>query len=114
MKHAYWYIVVGGLCYLVSLILIFKGSDRLTKYQMSEYSSEDDRYAYVGGDAYNYIINTNVMNSYFTISASLLVAGTLFIVAGLIVNAIRVGKLDVMDEKKIIEQEQENSILTDY
>lgn len=37
------------------------GIDRVEGYYNNEYSSELSKHVYVGGDAYNYIINSNIL-----------------------------------------------------
>ncbi|PDZ52570.1 hypothetical protein CON07_04925 [Bacillus sp. AFS094611] len=74
----------GIIFYIHSAVLLFLGFDRLGGYQNSKKSNTDsNKYAYVGGDAYNYIININVL------SVSFFVAGTMLIATGSILRAIK-------------------------
>ncbi|PHA58711.1 hypothetical protein COF07_10215 [Bacillus wiedmannii] len=80
----------GIIFYIHSAVLLFLGFDRLGGYQNSKKSNTDlNKYAYVGGDAYNYIINTNVLTGFFVLSASFFVAGTMLIATGSILRAIK-------------------------
>ncbi|WP_255293871.1 hypothetical protein [Bacillus toyonensis] len=74
---------------LHSFVLLYLGIDRIEGYYYSEYSSELSKHAYVGGDAYNYIINSNILTGYFTLSVSFFVAGTMLIATGSILRAIK-------------------------
>ncbi|EPC8411108.1 hypothetical protein ACR3AM_005516 [Bacillus thuringiensis] len=79
----------GIIFYIHSAVLLFLGFDRLGGYQNSETYTDTNKYAYVGGDAYNYIINTNVLTGYLVLSASFFVAGTMLIATGSILKAIK-------------------------
>ena len=78
----------GGAFYLGALISVIIGVQRITQYKYDEDFPDESKYAFVGGDAYNYIINSNVMNGYFIIAIGLLIAGTVLIAAGGIIHAI--------------------------
>jgi len=73
------WMVLGIIAYIISGVLINRGWDRLSNYYQSETTSSMNNYVYVGGDAYNYIINSNVLTGYFTLSGALMIVGTLFI-----------------------------------
>lgn len=78
------FIVIAFLFYVAAAFLIFKGSDKYLNYvnedpeEMGLYAA-DSVNAYVGGDAYNYIINGTYMTGFFTLAAGLIVAGTVFV-----------------------------------
>ncbi len=50
---------------VVSVIMLFNGFDKMFNYYNGTYSSTN---AYVGGDAYNYIINGTYSTSYFVLA----------------------------------------------
>ncbi|MGG0188253.1 hypothetical protein [Bacillus rhizoplanae] len=75
--------------YIHSFVLLYLGIDRIEGYYYSEYSSELSKHAYVGGDAYNYIINSNILTAYFVLSASFFIAGTVLIATGAIIKALK-------------------------
>lgn len=64
---------------LATIVFVYLGFDKLTRYRNSEYG--DPVNAYVGGDAYNYIINSNYSNAYFTLAVlcALIAIGSLLI-----------------------------------
>jgi hypothetical protein len=76
------------LFYINFAIMLYLGIDRLIHYYHSDNFSDLDKYAYVGGDAYNYIINSNVLIGYFVLATASLIVGTLFIATGAIIKAI--------------------------
>jgi hypothetical protein len=78
----------GWVFYIATGVLGWYGYDRFKNYYHSEDYSDLDKYALVGGDAYNYIINTNIMNGYFIFAAACLIVGTLLFVTAAIVKAI--------------------------
>lgn len=49
-------------------IMTYKGYDKITNYYNSDYSMLNKN-AYVGGDAYNYIINGTYAAAYFVLAA---------------------------------------------
>ena len=48
---------LAAASFLGGCITLYKGIDKMTHYYNSEYSFTPSVNAYVGGDAYNYIIN---------------------------------------------------------
>lgn len=68
----------------LSTLFIIVGFYKRFVYSYSEYSYSTDVNAYVGGDAYNYIINSNHMIAYFILALICVIIGCTFI----IVNAI--------------------------
>lgn len=86
------WIIWAVIFYVHALFLAFEGISRVVDYNYDEIIDSNNRYAYVGGDAYNYIINANIQTSFFTLSGAFLIMGTLMIVTGSIVKAINKGK----------------------
>lgn len=62
--------VVSILC---ACFTFYKGYDKMAHYYSSEYSSLAQN-AYVGGDAYNYIINGTYATSYFVLTTMFVLA----------------------------------------
>lgn len=81
-------LVIAVVLYIVSGIMLYKGHDKMTNYYNSEYSTSKNVNAYVGGDAYNYIINGSYATGFFVLSMGFMVAGTICLSSGLIVGAI--------------------------
>ncbi len=80
--------VIAVVLYIVSGIMLYKGYDKMTNYYNSEYTTSNNVNSYVGGDAYNYIINGNYATGFFVLSMGFMVAGTICITGGLIIAAI--------------------------
>lgn len=59
--------VLASLFYLVSAVFLGIGFHKILAYENSEYSVSKVN-AYVGGDAYNYIINANYATAYFVLA----------------------------------------------
>ena len=68
--------------------MLYKGYDKMTHYFSSDTYFSQNVNAYVGGDAYNYIINGNYATGFFVLSMGFLISGLLLICTYLIVNAI--------------------------
>ena len=68
---------VWSVLSIVSLVCgcftLYKGIDRLTNYYNSDYSSLNKN-AWVGGDAYNYIINGTHATAFFVLTAMFVLA----------------------------------------
>ena len=76
------------ICFFISGMFGYKGYDKMTNYYNSEDYSILNENAYVGGDAYNYIINGTYSTSYFTLTSGFMISGVLCGVGGMIISAI--------------------------
>lgn len=66
-KSSIWSILAG--CSLgCSFFTLYKGIDKMTNYYNSENYPDLNKNAYVGGDAYNYIINGNYATAFFVLT----------------------------------------------
>ena len=72
--------------YILAVIMLGKGIDKMTNYTNSEYSWSTNHNAYVGGDAYNYIINGNYATGFFTLATGFMITGTLLLGTGMIIS----------------------------
>jgi len=65
--------------FIVSIFFLYKGYDKMTNYNnpenLSLFSDEKRINAYVGGDAYNYIINGNYSIAFFVLALFFLIIG---------------------------------------
>ncbi len=57
--------------FIAGCVTLYKGIDRMTHYSGSEYSPIN---AYVGGDAYNYIINGTHATAFFVLTGMFIIA----------------------------------------
>lgn len=75
---------------LASLVSFGMGFYKMFAYNSGEY--EDAVNSYVGGDAYNYIINGTYTTAYFVLGGSLLIAGFLM----LVIHQLQINRLDTL------------------
>lgn len=78
LKGNEFWIVLSVISFLVAIVLIFFGLDKLLNYSNNDYKYYN---AYVGGDAYNFIINGNYANGFFILAAMFALIGVGFIIA---------------------------------
>lgn len=72
-KNSIWSIL--ACCSLCSAIFTFyKGIDKMVNYYNSESFPSLNENAYVGGDAYNYIINSNYATAFFVLTTMFVLA----------------------------------------
>lgn len=71
-------IVFAVVCFVASIVFFYKGYNVKNEYHNSEYSLLN-RNAYVGGDAYNYIINGTYFTGYSVIASATLLSGMILI-----------------------------------
>lgn len=69
--------IAAILFYLLAVVMLYKGYDKMTNYRNSEYYTSQNVNAYVGGDAYNYIINGTYSTGFFVLSAGAMTTGAL-------------------------------------
>ena len=67
------------ICFIVSGVFFYKGYNVKNKYYNSENFPSLSENAYVGGDAYNYIINGTYFTGYSVIASSALLSGMVLI-----------------------------------
>lgn len=71
---------LAAASFLGGCITLYKGIDKMTHYYNSEYSFTSSVNAYVGGDAYNYIINGTYATAFFVLTAMFALAAVGFII----------------------------------
>lgn len=77
-----------AICFFIaSGFMLYKGYDKITNYYMSESFSSLNENAYVGGDAYNYIINGNYATGFFVLSMGFLLSGMICMCASAIIKS---------------------------
>lgn len=73
-------LILAIMIYIVAGVFVGTGFYKLYAYSNPENPFSDDYVnVYVGGDAYNYIINTGFANAYFTLALILTVLASLFV-----------------------------------
>lgn len=86
-----------GICMVVVLGMLFFGYeayDKKNNYYNSEYATSLNENAYVGGDAYNYIINAGYFAGYASLCGACAITATISFGAGTL--------LEVIEKKKDI------------
>ena len=78
-KNNVWKIL-SGVSFFVSLIFLYMGFDKIYSYDNGELYPYTYHNAYVGGDAYNYIINGNYATAYFVLTLTFAMLGIGFCV----------------------------------
>ena len=71
--------VLSGISFAGSAITLWLGFDKMLNYVNDEQFWADPHNMYVGGDAYNYIINGNYATGFFVLTAMLALMGVGFI-----------------------------------
>lgn len=78
-KSSVWK-VLSGISFFVSLIFLYMGFDKIYSYDNGELYPYTYHNAYVGGDAYNYIINGNYATAFFVLTLTFAMLGIGFCV----------------------------------
>lgn len=76
-------IIISAIMLILGIVCIGMGFDKMFNYHNSEYYTSSNRNAYVGGDAYNYIINASYFSGYVSLGGCLLIASTILGVEGM-------------------------------
>ena len=79
-------IAVAAILVIISGIFFYKGFDKKNNYHNNTIDSSLNNNAYVGGDAYNYIINSEYFVGYITIGSMALVCGSIFAGLGIVLH----------------------------
>lgn len=80
-------VIIAVGFFIVSAIMLFKGINKMTVYNNSDYDFLIEN-AYVGGDAYNYIINGTYSACFFILSVGFFIGGMMCVLTAEIKNAI--------------------------
>lgn len=75
MKKSNVWKVLSGISFFVSLIFLYMGFDKIYSYDNGELGPYTYHNAYVGGDAYNYIINGNYATAFFVLTLTFAMLG---------------------------------------
>ena len=85
---------IAIVLFVLATITLYAGYDKVTNYYNSDYEILNVN-AYVGGDAYNYIINGNYATGYFVLTVGFMITGTLLIGTGLILKTMNENETEV-------------------
>jgi len=95
---------VATISYILSGIFLIVGFNKMFVYVYHDLDFMRKN-AYVGGDAYNYIINSNYATAWFVLAIGLAILGTLFLIKESIENNLI--KTDEKQDEQKSEEEQE-------
>lgn len=79
-------IAVAAILVIIGGIFFYKGFDKKNNYYNNETDTSINSNAYVGGDAYNYIINSEYFVGYVTIGGMAFVCGAIFTGLGVVLH----------------------------
>lgn len=94
--------------FIVAGIMLYKGYDKMTNYSNS---SRNHVNVYVGGDAYNYIINGNYATSFFVLAmgsaiSGFICLGTSMILENMSNTKVKVESLPAQTEDTKVEDDE--------
>jgi hypothetical protein len=78
-KLRVFFVAASIVCFSVAGLFYYKGYDVKNKYYYSEVFTDLNKNAYVGGDAYNYMINGSYFTGYSIIASAALLGGMIFV-----------------------------------
>lgn len=99
--------------FVISAILIFVGFEKMFVYENGESYPYDLHNAYVGGDAYNYIINGNYATAFFVLATLFALLGVGFIIVYYLHKADSTQEL-LTEQNLLKEKLAEQSSLVEY
>lgn len=80
LKHNKKWAVISAIMFIISLVPLYQGYDKMTNYYSSETYTSLNKNAYVGGDAYNYIINAGYATAFFVLAVGAALLGVGFLI----------------------------------
>lgn len=87
------------ISYILELVFIGIGFHKLYVYKNPESAYLYHVNAYVGADAYNYIINAGQANAYFTLACFCAIIATTFVVSEILLKSSKVQQSINIEEK---------------
>lgn len=99
--------------FVISAILIFVGFEKMFVYENGESYPYDLHNAYVGGDAYNYIINGNYATAFFVLATLFALLGVGFIIVHYLHKADSTQEL-LTEQNLLKEKLEEQSSLVEH
>lgn len=76
----------AAILVIIGCVFFYKGFDKKNNYYSNTTDSSLSRNAYVGGDAYNYIINSEYFVGYITIGSMTFICGSIFAGLGIVLH----------------------------
>ncbi len=79
-------IIVSAILLIMGIVCLCKAFDLKNNYHMSSSYPTLNKHVYVGGDAYNYIINANYFTGYIVLGSSLFICSAISIAISLLLK----------------------------
>lgn len=92
----------AAISYIIALFFIGLGFHKIFVYENPDSILRAGRNVYVGGDAYNYIINANYATAYFALAVFCAVVGMTFVIVGVLDNKLGNKELTTTDNESSI------------
>jgi len=100
----------AAVLFVIGSILIYQGFDKKLNYYNSDSYPSLNKNVYVGGDAYNYIINSNYFTGYSVLGCSAFICATLLICIGLYLRFKDTNVVINKDSNQVLQVQQEEMI----
>lgn len=100
-----WLSILSLLC---GCFTFYKGIDRMVNYYNPEYSIRDRVNVYVGGDAYNYIINGTHATAFFVLTTMFVLAAIGLLIVHYVSEAGKLAKTEAYWPQK---HDEKNNLL---
>jgi len=108
------YKIIATISYVVSVIFGWIGFDKILNYENPEDSYLSDPVnSYVGGDAYNFVINSNYATAYFVLSLIFVVIGCTLLIVQSIEKTRKHDINNFPTKEKTTDDNEETNILND-
>lgn len=98
-KFSFW-CFCSIICFICSIIMCYFGYDKMTNYCSGEHYPYETINAYVGGDAYNYIINGTYATAFFVLAAMFFIGAVCFIVVHYSYKRYRIASKSIQLDKE--------------
>ena len=91
--------------FVIGIIFVSLGFYKKNVYENGEYSWSQQKNAYVGGDAYNYIINANYFTGYIDLGGFLFVTSSILMATGCIIEKLEpISSITNVEKKESTEE----------
>lgn len=99
--------VLAGIFFIMALVFFQQGFDKKDNYVNSESFSILNTNAYVGGDAYNYIINGTYFAGYLALGSAMMISGMI----SLLISESAYTQVRTFEESSINKKETINEVI---
>jgi hypothetical protein len=95
--------ILAALAFFASIYFFSFGYDKMNNYYNGEDHSSLNHNVYVGGDAYNYIINANYSTGFFVLGMASSMSGIGFLILGYLDHIVTNQKIqfEILEKNKL-------------